>query len=183
MWCRLFDCLNFHILANADLMWFLRKRSNVTPYLPKLADEEDKHEPEERGCSSCAHQNDDLNIWLPFISWREKNCRKLPDHFGKNIYFSWSHNLSHYIAWDLWRIGIKRKQSATYLQTDSLFLDWRCQDFYYLSMSLRNCIQRGSGNTHWCLFLVCLGHAYHAFSYSVFFQTLFSNYPCRHYVS
>lgn len=35
-----------------------------------------------------------------------------------------------------------------------------------------DCTQKGSGNTHWCLFLVCLGHGYSDFSVTLFIQTL-----------
>lgn len=41
-------------------------------YLAELSDEEDEHEPEERGCSSCAHQDDYFNVWLG-VAWKEKS--------------------------------------------------------------------------------------------------------------
>lgn len=46
----------------------------MQPHLPQLADEEDEHEPEERGCSSRAHQNDYLNVWPSFIPWKDRDC-------------------------------------------------------------------------------------------------------------
>lgn len=53
-------------------------------YLPELADEENEHDPEERGCSSRRHQNYHLNIWFSFIPWKEKNCCQLPHLIDKN---------------------------------------------------------------------------------------------------
>ena len=97
---------------------------------------------------------------FPSSPEKEKNCYQLPDLFGKEItvYFSWSHKLSHNIGRDLWRIVIKKK-IAWYISGDS---------FVYLFLpkfSLRD--ERGSGNTLWCSFLACLGHAYHTFSYNI----------------
>lgn len=67
---------------------FCEKRNDTVLYLPQLADEEDKHEPKERGCSPRAHQNDYLDVWLPLIAWKEKNCHKLPDHKKITLNFS-----------------------------------------------------------------------------------------------
>lgn len=85
-------------------------------------------------------------------------------------------------AGDLWRIVIKRKrlQSVTNLQMPGLRLKMRgpfFTSFFGLFVSnqifLWDCTQKRSGNTLWCLLLVCLGRAYHSFSKRGFFQTLF----------
>lgn len=49
--------------------WF---SNNLKPYcihyLSQLTDEENEHDPKECGSSSCAHQDDHLNIRLAFIA-------------------------------------------------------------------------------------------------------------------
>lgn len=73
-------------------------RETVQPHLPELTDEEDEHEPKERGCSSRAHQNDYLNVWPSFIPWKDKDRHYKEKTKQKKVplCFSWAHKLLYW---------------------------------------------------------------------------------------
>lgn len=144
-------------------MWFLRKRSNVTSHLPQLADEEDEHEPEERSCGSRTHQNDYLNICLPFIPCKKRRAVKMC--------FSWAHKLSYNIDRHLW--GSKENSLLQICRWDSYFILLFICLFWEI-------VYKEEVETHFGVYFVFVWDM-HTTLFPIIFSSkhCFSNHPCR----